>query len=281
MKSVFCASICFALVFPFMLSAQSNPSLAGLWAAYRDGVKVADCEIIQNGDTLEFVIKRDPAEKSRGRFLNAATVLAADWNQQASVRQDGSRLEWGNSYWIRTGWMLAGQWAAYRDGIKVADCEIIQSGTTLEFVIKRNPAERSRGRFLDAAMVMADEWKQQAKVLQDGRRLEWGNSYWIRTIAGAQTGKESAGPTGAGGTGLTLGGQWAAFRDGVKVADCEIIQSGATLEFVIKRNPAERSRGRIISANTVIADDWKQQATIRQDGRHLDWGNSYWIRADK
>jgi hypothetical protein len=75
---------------------------------------------------------------------------------------------------------LAGKWAAYRGGRKVADCSIQQQGTTLTLIIHRTPEERSRGRLVGAAQLEAIDWKEHGAISPDGRRINWSNSYWVR-----------------------------------------------------------------------------------------------------
>ena len=89
----------------------------------------------------------------------------------------------------------------------------------------------------------------------------------------------AASGVGAAQSVVPLEGQWSAYRGGAKVADCEIVRDGGRLEFIIKRNPPERSSGRFLNASTVIADAWKDQAVIRDGGRRLDWGSSYWLKS--
>ncbi|MFQ3613921.1 MAG: hypothetical protein SNJ68_09445 [Cyanobacteriota bacterium] len=79
------------------------PSLAGRWAGYRGGVKVADCSIRQDGNALTFIIHRNPEERSSGQFTSATEVWAVDWgpNEKGRVSADGRRIDWTNSYWVR------------------------------------------------------------------------------------------------------------------------------------------------------------------------------------
>ncbi len=169
--------------------------LSGRWQAFRDGSKVADCSIQQDGGKLTFIIHRTPEERSSGRFLDEVTVSADDWGlQRGRVSADGRRIDWQGSHWVRvddgagsppppvTLPNLSGRWQAFRGGSKVADCSIQQDGGKLTFIIHRSPEERSSGRFLDDKTVSADEWgPQRGRVSADGRRIEWENSYWQRT----------------------------------------------------------------------------------------------------
>lgn len=80
------------------------PFLAGKWAAYRGGKKVADCSILHNGSNLTFIIHRSPEQRSPGRFINDYQVIAEapDWGNKGNVSRDGSRIDWdNNSYWIK------------------------------------------------------------------------------------------------------------------------------------------------------------------------------------
>ncbi|MBP7828332.1 MAG: hypothetical protein KA248_00295 [Kiritimatiellae bacterium] len=80
-------------------------NLSGKWIAYQNNNKVADCEIRQDGQNLVFIItSRTPAPRSTGKFLDAGTVVATDWNAaRATIRDGGQRLDWGDSEWVRPG----------------------------------------------------------------------------------------------------------------------------------------------------------------------------------
>ncbi len=83
-------------------SAPPAASLAGKWAAYRGGQKTGDCSIVQEGAKLTFIIHRSPEERSTGRFLGPAQVVASDWGgQKGTVSPDARRIDWGNSFWKR------------------------------------------------------------------------------------------------------------------------------------------------------------------------------------
>ncbi len=76
-------------------------SLAGRWVAYREGRKVADCSIQQQGTTLTLIIHRTPEERSRGRLVSATQLEATDWREQGTVSPDARRINWRNSYWTK------------------------------------------------------------------------------------------------------------------------------------------------------------------------------------
>lgn len=76
---------------------------------------------------------------------------------------------------------LAGRWEAWVGGKKTGDCSIEQRDGALTFVIHRSPEERSTGRFLDPATVVAEQWgPQRGRLSADGRRIDWANSFWKR-----------------------------------------------------------------------------------------------------
>jgi len=119
-------------------------------------------------------------------------VIDYDW-----ILEDGGRIVKGAYRDSNVGWgpsigrarqtltspaavSLAGKWAGYRGGRKVADCSIQQQGTTLTLIIHRTPEERSRGRLVGTTQLEAIDWKEHGSISSDGRRINWSNSYWIR-----------------------------------------------------------------------------------------------------
>jgi regulation of enolase protein 1 (concanavalin A-like superfamily) len=77
---------------------------------------------------------------------------------------------------------LSGKWESHQKGRKVVDCEIEQDGEQLTFIIRnRTPESRSPGRFIDDTTVLAEDWKSQASLQGNNRRLVWGtHSEWVR-----------------------------------------------------------------------------------------------------
>ena len=118
-------------------------------------------------------------------------VIDYDW-----ILEDGGRIVKGAYKDSNVGWgpsigrgqqvlsppavSLAGKWAAYRGGQKVADCSIQQQGTTLTLIIHRTPEERSSGRLVSATQLEATDWREQGTISPDGQRINWSNSYWSR-----------------------------------------------------------------------------------------------------
>jgi hypothetical protein len=77
---------------------------------------------------------------------------------------------------------LVGNWVVYIEGRLPAQSSIDYTGNGLEFIIYRNPEQRSAGRFLDDSTVVADDWDAQVgQISADGRRIDWPGSWWIRT----------------------------------------------------------------------------------------------------
>ncbi len=100
----------------------------------------------------------------------------------------------------------------------------------------------------------------------------------LPTTSTAGTSLPTRGPTNSGGY-PNIAGNWIAYTNGNKVADCSIEQDGSTLTFIIHRTPQVKSSGRLLDANTLVADDWgPQQGTIRQDKQRIDWKDSWWER---
>ena len=168
---------------------------------------------------------------------------------------------------------LTGEWTAVRNGVVVAKCSIRQTGGQLEFVIHRNPEERSRGRFLNANTIVASDWGEQGTIAEGGNLIRWTSSEWRRA---------NPPPTNTSGTpvSIDLTGEWTAVRNGAVLAKCSIRQTGGQLEFIIHRNPEERSRGRFLNANTIVASDWGDQGVIAEGGNLIRWRNSEWRRGD-
>jgi hypothetical protein len=83
--------------------SAADIDLSGDWRAERNGAVVANCSIAMRDGRLEFVIHRNPPERSRGRFLNQTTVIADDWGDQAVIADSGNLLRWRNSQWRRVG----------------------------------------------------------------------------------------------------------------------------------------------------------------------------------
>jgi len=120
-------------------------------------------------------------------------VIDYDW-----ILEDGGRIVKGAYKDSNVGWgpsigrarqvlsppppavSLAGKWAGYRDGRKVADCSIQQQGTNLTLIIHRTPEERSRGRIVSATQLEAIDWKEYGSISPDGRRINWGHAYWSK-----------------------------------------------------------------------------------------------------
>jgi exonuclease VII small subunit len=83
----------------------SYPLLAGKWEGYQNNKKVAECEILQEGGKLTFIITdRTPQPRSTGTFVTSGAVVATDWSSAKAVLRDGAkRLDWGDSEWVRPG----------------------------------------------------------------------------------------------------------------------------------------------------------------------------------
>ena len=93
---------------------SEKPSLKGIWLCYypRFGIKNAECQIIQKGNTLVFVNER--GEKSNGVFKDSSSVIATDWENglvgdlsgkitiPGTIEDEYTRIDWANgSYWMR------------------------------------------------------------------------------------------------------------------------------------------------------------------------------------
>ncbi|HWR59381.1 MAG TPA: hypothetical protein VN328_10885 [Thermodesulfovibrionales bacterium] len=77
-----------------------------------------------------------------------------------------------------------------------------------------------------------------------------------------------------------LAGTWHWYVKGKRSHDCVIEQNGQNLVFRILQNPEPRSTGRFLDANTVVAEEWKnQRGTVSADGNRIDWPTTYWVRA--
>lgn len=75
----------------------------------------------------------------------------------------------------------SGAWTAYVGSIWAANCSIVQNGKDLTFVIHRSPEVRTAGRFTGANKIVADGWgPQTGTIVENGRRIEWKDSYWTR-----------------------------------------------------------------------------------------------------
>jgi hypothetical protein len=141
----------------FVLLALAIPSvsaaldLTGQWRAERNGVFIANCSIVQSGQQLEFIIHRQPEERSRGHFVNATTVVAEDWREQAGIAENGNVVRWRNSEWRRSAApaSLTGAWVHSADPrAHTADSKVIvvQEGATVTLT----HAYRTGGRWVTA-----------------------------------------------------------------------------------------------------------------------------------
>jgi len=83
------------------INASAQVDLTGEWNAIRNGAVVAKCSIKQSSGQLEFVIHRQPEERSRGRFINETTIVASDWGEQGAIAEGGNLIRWRNSEWRR------------------------------------------------------------------------------------------------------------------------------------------------------------------------------------
>jgi hypothetical protein len=74
---------------------------------------------------------------------------------------------------------LAGEWQAYNaGGEKIGLADIRQNGKELTF---NNGTDKSKGEFVGKNKVKAFEWKLEATVSPDGKRLDWSNgTHWIK-----------------------------------------------------------------------------------------------------
>lgn len=80
---------------------------------------------------------------------------------------------------------------------------------------------------------------------------------------------------------MDLTGNWVVYIEGRLPAHSSIERTRDGLEFIIHRNPEQRSTGRFLNDDTVIAEDWESQVgQVSADGRRIDWPGSWWIRAD-
>lgn len=71
-----------------------NPNLSGNW--YRTNDPCKRTSITQSGNALTFT--NEFGNSSKGRFLDATTVVATDWESSlcGKIRSDGKRIDWTN-----------------------------------------------------------------------------------------------------------------------------------------------------------------------------------------
>jgi hypothetical protein len=75
---------------------------------------------------------------------------------------------------------LAGEWQAYNAGSnqKLGLANIRHNGKELTF---NNGTDKSKGEFVGKNKVKAFDWKLEATVSPDGKRLDWSNgTYWVK-----------------------------------------------------------------------------------------------------
>lgn len=197
----------------------SHPNLAGKWESYQERRKVADCEILQQGSALTFIVRGGTPQEQRssGQFAGADKVMATDWRStEGLVSKDAARIDWDDSYWIRVAPTtppvidLNGPWVAYQLNKKVGDCRIQQDGRGLTFTIREQVTYH--GRLLDGdttTVVLKDGTQELSGTICDGgNRIAWVDSEWVRNGArptGIGPGTQTGGPDGGSNTGTTDG----------------------------------------------------------------------------
>lgn len=180
------------------------PDLSGKWVAYVDNQWAADCEILQEGAALTYIIRnRSPEPESSGGFV-ADGIVARNWrNQRGELENNNQRIAWEDSEWVRPNtarrgigpkttprprqppFDLSGRWSGYQNGAPLGSgCSIEQDGMNLTFIIHRAPEVRSSGGFENRGTVVAADWGPlKATIFDGGNRLDWGESEWVRNGA--------------------------------------------------------------------------------------------------
>jgi hypothetical protein len=105
------AKLCvMALFFILLASCSSSPttpkqvSLQGEWQCTKycpAGGEDKVAKIQQDGSVLVFI--NEGGSRSKGHFIDSATVVATDWkNLKASLENNGNELHWDNStVWVK------------------------------------------------------------------------------------------------------------------------------------------------------------------------------------
>jgi hypothetical protein len=148
-------------------STQENPDIGGTYS-FGSGTTTVQ----QNGDALVFI--NEHGNSSTGRFLSPTQVVATQWGGLVG-NIVGNRIEWVNgTVWTLVAPVIAGDYAV--DG---RTARVEQSGGDLTFINENGGS--SRGRFLSASLVIANDWGGLTGTIVNGR-IEWTNgSVWEST----------------------------------------------------------------------------------------------------
>jgi hypothetical protein len=154
---------------------------------------------------------------------------------------------------------VSGTW--YMQGRPNLPAYVQISGGALVFINEKG--DRSRGHFIAANIVVADDWGGlRGNVDQYNSVINWANgSVWQR----------SSTPT------INVSGTW--YREGRQNLPAYVQMSNGMPIFINEKG--ERSRGHFAAVNVVIADDWGGlRGTVDASGSQISWANgSTWTRA--
>ncbi len=261
----------------------SLPSLSDAWIC--DGKPTS---ITQDaGGNLVFT--NQMGWKSKGRFADAATVIATEWENglRGSLQDGGNTIRWANgTAWFRSGptgvrlnpteSLLGGVPSQGRlpslGGAWICDgkpTSITQDGSG-NLVFTNQMGMKSKGRFADAGAVIATEWENGLRgSLQDGgNTIRWANgTAWFRSSPAA----------GAAVT-PSLAGVWTC--DGRPTS---ITQDGSG-NLVFTNQMGMKSKGRFADASTVIATEWENglRGSLQDNGNTIRWANgTAWYRGNR
>ena len=283
---------------PLAAQAQTSPSLPWIDGSYngsdpRAGNEGSGIETVEQdrADRGRLVFRNHRGNASKGRFLNATTVVADDWEGglRGTLENYATTIRWANgSTWSRAGsvvpvtpslpW-IGGAWSGVdpRAGAEGSGMETVEQDQNdrSRLVFRNHRGNSSKGHFLNSTTVVADDWEGglRGTLANGGSTIRWANgSSWSRSAP--------AGPSLP-----SIGGTWSGFdprsaNEGNRTEYLEQDQNDRS-KLVFRNHRGNVSRGRLLNATTVIADEWEGglRGTLENNGRTIRWANgSTWSR---
>lgn len=149
---------------PPATAAPAAIPLAGNWS---DDANVAT---VSSDAVNNLIFTNRYGQRSRGRLVNATTVLAIDWEGglRGTLAANGNTILWANrTVWYR----LAGNWSDEGRTATVTH----DAANNLTFTNRYG--QRSRGRLADATTVIAIDWEGglRGRLTNQGATIQWAN----------------------------------------------------------------------------------------------------------